>query len=241
MADTGPGDNLPEVVDLRKGAPRGFSMPYDQGRTGSCVGQAVSKVLAYELWQTGKLVKTHWRYLPSPKFIWMASKETDAWTHRPTTMLQTTGTYVKDALDVLRKHGACTDRDLPMDSAGSLLPWQQFYARCEEFKIKSYHSLSPWGKGFNSEGLREWLANKGPAVTRFNVDEGFMRANSRTKILEPTKKHNYGGHAAVWIGYGPGYFLLLNSWGTRWGNKGVIKVSEEWAKLKASESYGIEV
>jgi len=241
VADVGSTSGLPEYVDLRKGAPRGFAVPYDQGRTGSCVGQAVSKALHYYLLDRGKIVKSNHRYAPSPRFIWQASKETDAWEHQPTTMLQADGTYVKDALDICRKHGACSDRDMPMDSPGTLLSRDVFYKRCEEFKIKAYYAVSPWGEGFNMESMKSWLANKGPVVTRFNVDEGFMRANRRTNILEPTRRNQYGGHAAVWIGYGPDYFLLLNSWGTRWGNGGLVKCSLKWARLKATENYGIEL
>lgn len=40
-----------------------------------------------------------------------------------------------------------------------------------------------------------------------------------------SKKTNTLNHAVLLVGYGPGYYLIKNSWGTSWGLSGYIKVS----------------
>jgi len=52
----------------------------------------------------------------------------------------------------------------------------------------------------------------------------------------------FGGHAVVIAGYDEdGNFLVKNSWGRRWGNRGFIWVSENYAKAAFNESYGVTV
>ena len=35
---------------------------------------------------------------------------------------------------------------------------------------------------------------------------------------------NGNNHAVLVVGYGPGYFLVKNSWGSRWGEDGFFKI-----------------
>lgn len=44
--------------------------------------------------------------LLSPRFTWMASKETDEFVSRPETFIEGAGTSLKAAMDILRKYGA---------------------------------------------------------------------------------------------------------------------------------------
>lgn len=230
----------PLELDLRDTVPSPWGRPNDQGRTGSCVGQAVAKVLHWHLLNEGVVERPHKRYSPSVRFLWQAPKEFDQWIYYPTTMLQASGTYIKTSVDILRKHGCPTDRDLPMNSPGSMLPPKQFLKRCEKFQIKEYRAVTPYETGFHLEGMRTWISKHGPVVTRLDVDRDFMKANRKTKMLElGSEGHAYGGHAVVVVGYKPEGLLLLNSWGKKWGNNGLIWVSNDWAKFKLTESYGI--
>jgi len=86
----------------------------DQGATGSCVGWAsADSVLRWHFVKSGKLTETQ---LLSPRFVWMASKETDPFITRPTTFIETEGTSLKTALDVARKFGVVRDTTLPFAS-----------------------------------------------------------------------------------------------------------------------------
>lgn len=58
----------------------------DQGSTGSCVGWATAdSVLRWYLVKAGRLRKDE---LLAPRFVWMASKETDPFTSQPTTFIE---------------------------------------------------------------------------------------------------------------------------------------------------------
>src|SRR5438067_399743 len=87
---------LPASVDLRAS----WWDIGDQKDTGSCVGWGSTEGVArYMLVKAGKLAKTE--HL-SPRFTWMASKETDQATTLPETMLDCAGTFPKAAADILR-------------------------------------------------------------------------------------------------------------------------------------------
>ena len=90
---------LPASVDLRA--------PWwdigDQMTTGSCVGwSSTDGVARYHFVKANKLGKTE---KLSPRFTWMASKETDQFVNRPETMIEGAGTSLKAAVDILRKYG----------------------------------------------------------------------------------------------------------------------------------------
>ena len=72
----------------------------DQGSTGSCVGwSSTDGVMRYHLVAAGKLAKTE---LLSPRFTWMASKETDEYVNRPETFIEGAGTSLKAEIPVNR-------------------------------------------------------------------------------------------------------------------------------------------
>ena len=58
----------------------------DQGRTGSCVGWATAdSVLRWQFVNAKRLAPNQ---MLSPRFIWMASKETDEFIQRPTSFIE---------------------------------------------------------------------------------------------------------------------------------------------------------
>ncbi len=98
---------LPTSVDLRAS----WWTIADQEDTGSCVGWATAEgVVRYHMVAIGKLDKTQ----PlSPRYVWMASKETDEFTERPSSFVEEAGTSLKAAVDICRKYGTVTMDMLP--------------------------------------------------------------------------------------------------------------------------------
>ena len=83
----------------------------DQGTTGSCVGWgSADGVLRWHFVKANRIATNE---LLSPRFQWMAAKETDAFNTRPTTFVEAEGTSLKAALDVSRKFGTVRDSVLP--------------------------------------------------------------------------------------------------------------------------------
>ena len=136
----------------------------DQGATGSCVGWAsADSVLRWHFVKAGKLTTSQ---LLSPRFMWMAAKETDPYITRPTTFIESEGTSLKTAMDVARKFGVVRDTTLPF-SSGKLYGGQAktFYAIAALRKTLAYFNL-----GVNLSNWRNWLANNGPILVRLDVD-----------------------------------------------------------------------
>ena len=99
----------------------------DQGTTGACVGFAAADgVLHWHYRQAGLLAEGE---RPSPRFIWMANKETDLLTSFPTTFIESAGTQIKLALRVARRYGCVLESTLPMRGALSSLSTEAFYTK----------------------------------------------------------------------------------------------------------------
>ena len=181
---------LPDTFDLRES----WWKIGDQGRSGSCVGWATGdSVIRWHLVNSDRLAK---KRLISVRYIWMAAKETDEFTSRPTSFIETDGTSLKAALDVARKYGVVTDEVL----------------------------------GFNGK------------MTRLNVDETWMNATATAGQLTTYKPETVqGGHAVALVGYRPNEFIVRNSWGKAWGDKGFAYAADGYALEAFTEAYGITI
>jgi C1A family cysteine protease len=208
----------------------------DQGTTGSCVGWATAdSVVRWHLVRVNKVSRTEFL---SPRFVWMAAKETDQFTTRPTTFVEDEGTSLKAALDIARKYGVIRDSLLPFAS-GKLYQGnaKTLYATAAQLKIAAYFNL-----GTNLTNWRTWLATKGPILTRLTVDDTWQNATDTVGVLEEYKEDTAtGGHAVAIVGYRPGRFIVRNSWGTGWGDKGFAYASLAYAQEAFTEAYGVEV
>jgi hypothetical protein len=208
----------------------------DQGSTGSCVGWATADGLLR--WHFVKAGRIETKALLSPRFVWMAAKETDPYITRPTTFIETEGTSLKTALDVARKFGVVRNRFLAFAS-GKLYPGeaQTFYAIAARLKIAAYFNLDT-----NLSQWRSWLATKGPILTRLDVDATWDDAPFTGGNLDEYQPNTTrGGHAVAIVGYTPDRFIVRNSWGTGWGDKGFGYASLSYAQDAFTEAYGVEV
>jgi hypothetical protein len=208
----------------------------NQGSTGSCVGWATAdSVLRWHFVKAGRLSP---KAMLSPRFIWMAAKETDEFDQRPTTFIEADGTSLKAALDIARRYGAVEDRLLPFGT-GRLFPDEAstFYAVAAQLKIASYINL-----GRNLAQWRRWIATKGPILTRLDCDNTFMnarRTNGRLDVYDAMSMQ--GGHAVALVGYDQNQFIVRNSWGEGWGDKGFAYASNNYAAAAFTEAYGVHV
>jgi C1A family cysteine protease len=208
----------------------------DQGSTGACVGWAAADgVLRWHFVKAGRIATSEQL---SPRFQWLAAKETDNYNTRPTTFVEAEGTSLKAALDISRKFGAVKDAVLPF-ATGQLYNGnaQTFYAVAAQLKISMYFNL-----GRDLDNWRTWLATKGPILTRLNVDSTWGNATANKGRLELYKpKTAKGGHAVTMVGYTPETFIVRNSWGTGWGDRGFAHASLAYAQSAFTEAYGVEV
>jgi C1A family cysteine protease len=211
----------------------------DQGSTGSCVGWATAdSLLRWHFVNAGRMKNTE---TLSKRFIWMASKETDEFNSSPTTFIENAGTSLKAALDVARKFGAVKENVLPF--SGALYPNDPatFYALAAQLKISSYFNLS-LNRGGSFDSWRRWLATRGPMLTRLDVDRTWDdAADNAGNLDEYQHRTRRGGHAVSIVGYTADRFIIRNSWGTGWGDKGFGYASLAYAQDAFTEAYGISV
>jgi C1A family cysteine protease len=208
----------------------------DQGATGACVGWAsTDSVLRWHMVQDGRITQ---RNSLSPRFTWMAAKETDQFTSAPTTFIDSDGTSLKAALDVFRKWGAVRESVLPF-KGGALYAGEvgTFYAVAARLKIAAYFNL-----GTKPASWRTWIAGNGPILTRLDVDATWDNAtDTKGKLTTYRKATARGGHAVAIVGYTPTTFIVRNSWGTGWGDNGYAYASDGYATKAFTEAYGITV
>lgn len=158
---------LPASVDLRED----WWSIGDQERTGSCVGWAVADGIArYHMVKSGEIGKPG---LLSPRYVWMASKETDQFTTRPETFVEEAGTTLKAAIDILRKYGAVPESTLPfhIETTMYLDSENALYAIAALNRIASYFDLK---KNFGR--WRQWRAAQGPILAGLLVDDSLSAA-----------------------------------------------------------------
>lgn len=226
---------LPSSVDLRKA----WWTVGDQGNTGSCVGWASTEGVGRYVLVTFKGLAQKTKL--SPRFTWMACKETDEFRARPETMIEGAGTTLKAAVDVLRLYGAVPDTLLPfkLDTAMYTGNENAFYATAAANKIAGYFNLQ-----LDLAHWRTWLVQHGPILVGLNVDKTWDEATSTGGKLDEFQPNTVrGGHAVAVVGYtDDDRFIVRNSWGTAWGDSGFAYASEDYIKAAFfNESYGVTV
>ena len=152
-------DEARPAVDLRRA-----DWPVrDQGSTGACVGFGTADgVLHWHYREAGLLAPGE---RPSPRFIWMANKETDRIRSYLTSFIESAGTQTKLALRVARRYGCVLESTLPMSGRLSPLSTAAFYTRAAKYRIASYHNLRRIRAAW-----RRWLCHQGPILARVVVD-----------------------------------------------------------------------
>ncbi len=169
----------------------------------------------------------------------MAAKETDQYTTRPTSFVESDGTWLTAALGIAQKFGVVTDKVLPFKLGGGSQMYtgsaNTFYALAAQRRIASYFNL---GRDLNA--WRHWLATKGPILTRLDVDNAFMQATAtKGKLTSFTAGSGLGGHCVALVGYVNGAFIVRNSWGTGWGDKGFAHAADTYAQPAFTEAFGV--
>lgn len=225
---------LPGKVDLR----RKWWNIGDQGKTGSCVGWATASGLLRYHFTIKRKIKTNEKI--SVRFIWMASKEMDEYADYPTTFIEDAGTSLKTALKTAKKIGALKASLFPFHGKMVTILENNFLGIAGKLKIKSYFNLIS-GHQDKLEMFKAWLHYNGPILTCLDCDKTWFKPKPGGMLEKYDRKSAEGGHAVSIVGYTPTHFIVRNSWGKGWGDKGFAYASYDYAKKAFKEAYGIVV
>lgn len=218
---------LPGAVDLTdKFPPVG-----DQGQYGTCV-----------TWAAGYSLKTALNGIEeglSPSELSLASNQTspkDLFWAIPSQNkgADCNGTYFEAALDKMIERGAATQDIVPYTSLGdcSSQPLAAWDNDAADNKLDNYRKIADESDAASMtvENFKAYLAEGRPVVFGAKLGDRFMQWNSDDVIsydtyYNPGMQHAY--HAIILAGYDDNRnaFRVINSWGTGWGDRGMIWVN----------------
>ena len=214
--------NLPVSVDFRSLYPKYVPSVLDQGSLGSCTVNACSNGLRYLL-RKEKL--KDWQ--PSRLYIYWFSRFIEG------TTSEDSGAYIRDVMTAVHTYGVCEE---------SLLPYN-----VNKYKIKpsntTIRNATPHTRDFkylsvdlNLLIIKQCLNAGFPIVFGMDVYDSFESDTvSRTGVVPMPNiatEELLGGHAILMVGYDDAkkQFIVMNSWGCSWGDKGYFYLPYEYLK-----------
>ena len=190
----------------------------NQGSTGSCVAHACSSVVEYH---NKRQENTDTVF--STEFIYG---------YRPAGYYVGEGMYIRNALKTLREVGDCPLADL---RGNQKCPeaMKTVEAKLEELKDKAYpHRISTYAKVNTVDEIKQALVDFGYVVISMPWYKDYKLKNG---VYTYTKDKDHGYHCMVIYGWNENGWLVHNSWGKTWGQRGKFilpfnfKLREAWA------------
>ncbi|MDP0501485.1 MAG: DUF4384 domain-containing protein [Verrucomicrobiota bacterium JB022] len=233
--------NLPVAANLEKYCPT----PGDQGRYSTCTAFAVGyhlRTILYGIEQQQTSRAQLDRHIFSPTFVYEKIKD-----ESDLDCMQ--GSSPVAALELLRSVGIPTLATVPY-LCGSAIGTDAML-EATAYPILDYQIL--YGTDLadtdpiKTLSVKKSLSEGSPVVIGFKVHQSFYQSGAVWKEQEsdrgPTGQH--GLHAMVVVGYDDaragGSMRVMNSWGTRWGDKGFVWIPyEDFNRncIMALQAYG---
>lgn len=204
---------LPPAVDLRT---TGNLPPvWDQGRLGSCTGNALASMFFFVDKKQGQLP-----FLPSRLFIYYNERKEEG------TVAVDSGAMIRTGIQTIVQTGVCVDPLWPYDiTKFAETPPDITYIDAKRHVASVYRRVS------QNEDIKSCLNEGYPVVCGISVYDSFESQEVANSGLVPMPKNNearVGGHAVLIVGYDATNFLIMNSWGPAWGQGGFFWIPQEY-------------
>ncbi len=205
---------LPAKVDLRDG----FPVCYDQGQLGSCTANSIAAAFEFGL-RKQKIAD----FMPSRLFIYFNERAMEG------TINQDAGAMIRDGIKSVNKLGVCKEKTWPYNTMMfTHKPSGNSYTEAKKNIATSYMRVLQ-----DLNHLKTCLAEGYPFVFGFSVYDAFESDEvAKTGIvpMPSPKDKQLGGHAVCCVGYDDATkcFIVRNSWGSTWGQKGYFLIPYEY-------------
>lgn len=205
---------LPPKVDLRSND----VIIFDQGSLGSCTANAISTAFIYNL-----IKQEEPMFVPSRLFVYYNTRLLEGNVDRDS------GATLRNTVKSINKVGLCEEPFWPYDiKKFKSKPSPKSYSDAEGNKAIKYERLNRSLYDFKS-----CLVAGFPFVCGFAVYESFQSrevAKTGKMPMPGPNETSYGGHAVLVVGYDDETqcFIVRNSWGTKWGDKGHFYMPYEY-------------
>ena len=201
-------DQIPAKVDLREND----SPIFNQGNLGSCTAQAIAAAYIFNLKKQQEEL-----FVPSRLFIYYNERR------MINTVKQDSGAMLRDGIKSIHTEGVCPEPSWPYDiTQFKKKPKRRCYKEALNYQTISYSRVAR-----DLDSFKGCLAYGLPFVFGFSVYESFYtREVAKTGMMKwpELSEKRLGGHAVLAVGYDDtldgGRFIVRNSWGTGWGDKG---------------------
>jgi hypothetical protein len=206
-------DDLPGFVDLR-----GHLTPIeDQGDVGSCTANALAGALEY----LEKRTNGHEGRV-SRLFIYWNERDFEGQTN------EDHGAALSDGVKALKEDGACTEATWRYDKHLVFKkPHDEAYEEGADHTIDEAHRVK-----IDLHDMRHCLAEGYPFVFGLQIYDAFQDdgLHGRIRTPDPAAHGHCGGHAMLCVGYSDEdqVFLVRNSWGPRWGERGYCYIPYDY-------------
>lgn len=219
----------PEAMRLLAFIPR----VRDQLSASACVGFAIAMAIGIRLGVLGLFLE---ELSALAVYTWarMAAK------YGVESVIEDIGSIPRVAMQALREHGAPGESAWPFDVArvNDELPWD-VQQESSAGRVTAFYRID------SDERVHEVmyaLSHDYPVVFGSRVDTAFMALGQHASVrsFDQTDR-NGGGHMMCLVGYQTRedgvHFLMLNSWGTGWGNAGFAWLHEDIIRASYSRDF----
>ena len=217
--------NVPKV-DLREYA----SSIHNQGRTSSCVAQAVVSALElrniYVIKNKGEGVQPGVNFHELSRLhLYYVTRTVRGENYTKVD----NGSYTRHALYAMKKLGIAPEKQWPFVTSNiNKRPPMRVLVTSYENKCGSFYKIKGI-RGDRVKAIRAALSKGYPVVYGTRVGKNWQeyRGEAADGAVLSKPKKVIGGHATVLVGYSDDYFIGQNSWGTRWGMDGFYYIDKE--------------
>ena len=195
-----------QKVDLRSK----FPPPFDQGNLGSCTANALCGIISYDLGQTKNKY-----FIGSRLFLYYNERKLE------NDIPDDAGAQLSDGVKVLCTYGICPEAEWPYDvSKFASKPPDKCY---EDATI--HHAIQAKNIRNDLLSMKEALSNGYPFVVGIMIYDSFQsKAVALSGMVPMPSSHEncLGGHAVACVGFDDQkqVWIMRNSWGTNWGDRG---------------------